>query len=282
MMIWSMDRCNTLRRVAAQAALLIVTGLLASGLAASVVVAQEQPAVPKASQQPKAKTQPAPAPAGGAQAPAAAGVNQNAWTKVCEKSKQTENKELCRIFHERLDGNSGMLLVAVAVRKIEDDDKGQFIVRLTTAIALAIPDGVHVRIDEGDPIKLAYTLCIATTCQAEIPLTPELLASIRKGKQLMVAVVNMLNKTIGFPMPLTGFSKAYDGPPVDNVKYQQARRQLMEATRKRQGELANKAAEAQRKKEQQGAQPQAGAQAPAQPAPNATAQQKKPAASAPQ
>ena len=69
---------------------------------------------------------------------------------------------------------------------------------------------------------------------------------------------------IGFPVPLTGFSKTFDGPPVDNAQYEAARRAMMEKFRERQMELANKAAEAQQKKEGAGA-------APAAPAvPNAT------------
>ena len=214
---------------------------------------------------------------------------KSAWVKLCEKAPFNrkgkdgkdikEEKNICLTHHERLDGNSGMVLVAAAIRKVEGDDKEQFLVRLPTAIALAIPAGVQVRIDENDPISLTYTLCYATSCQAETPLTPELLKSIRKGKQMVVAAINLQRKAIGFPVPLSGFNKAYDGPPVDNAKYQQARRQLMQTIRKRQMELANKAAEAQRKKQQQGGQqPQAGAQAPAQGAPNATAQKKKPTA----
>ena len=94
-------------------------------------------------------------------------------------------------------------------------------------------------------------------------MTPELLAKIRNGKQMVVAAVNLQRKAIGFPVPLAGFSKAYEGPPVDNVKYQQARQQLMEMIRKRQQELASKAAEADAKKGQAQAQGTAPAPAPA-------------------
>jgi hypothetical protein len=99
---------------------------------------------------------------------------------------------------------------------------------------------------------------------------------------LVVAAVNLQKKAIGFPVPLVGLAKAYDGPPIDNAKYQEARRQLMEMIRKRQIELANKAAEAEKNKGQAG-QPEAGGQAqagavPGQPAPAAKPPaQKKPA-----
>jgi len=273
-MIGSKDRLNMLARVR-MGALLAVLGALA--LAPSLAAAQES-AAPKTAQPkaaapatPKAAAPAAGAPAAGAPAAgtpaagAAAGAppDENAWVKLCEKSAQTENKEICLTHHERLDGNSGIVLVAAAIRKVEGDPKEQILVRLPTAIALAIPAGVQLRIDENEPLALKYTLCYATSCQAETEVTPELMKSIRSGKQMVVAAVNLQRKAIGFPVPLAGFSKAYDGPPVDNAKYQEARRQLMEMIRKRQAELASKAAEAQDKK----GQAQAGAPAPAAGAP---------------
>ncbi|MEG6509486.1 invasion associated locus B family protein [Methyloligella sp. 2.7D] len=177
---------------------------------------------------------------------------QAAWVKLCEKTAKTNDKEICLTHHERLDGNSGMVLVAAAIRKVEGEDKETLLVRLPTAIALAIPAGVQIKVDEQEPIRLQYTLCYATSCQAETELTPELLDSFRKGKQIVVAAVNLQGKAIGFPVPLEGFTKAYDGPPVDTAKYQEARRKLMEMIRKRQMELANKAAEAEQQKESQG------------------------------
>jgi hypothetical protein len=93
---------------------------------------------------------------------------------------------------------------------------------------------------------------------------------------MVVAAMNIQQKTMGFPVPLTGFAKAYDGAPVDSVKYEESRRQMMEVFRKRQAELAAKAA----KGDATGATPQAAGQPPA--APNATtAQQKKPAPATP-
>jgi hypothetical protein len=143
-----------------------------------------------------------------------------------------------------------------------------------TAYALVIPAGVQIKIDDAQPIQLQYTLCFPTSCQVQMELTKEIFDSMRTGKQMVVAAMNIQQKTMGFPVPLTGFAKAYDGAPVDNAKYEESRRQLMEVFRKRQQELAAKAAEAQQKKEAQQtapAQGQAAAPAPA----NASAAPKK-------
>jgi invasion protein IalB len=193
------------------------------------------------------------------------------------KSEQTQNKEICLTNHEGLEPNTGMVLIAAAVRKVEGEDKQQLLIRVPTAYALVIPAGVQLKIDEAQPIQLQYTICFPTSCQVQLELTKEMFDSMRKGKQMIVAAMNIQQKTMGFPVPLTGLAKAYDGPPVDSAKYEESRRQLMEMFRKRQQELAAKAQEAQQKKEAQQTPPAGGAGAPAS---NTTAQ-KKPATPAP-
>ncbi len=188
------------------------------------------------------------------------------------KNEQTQNKQICLINHEGLEPNTGMVLIAAAVRQAEGEDKQQLLVRVPTAYALVIPAGVQIKIDDNQPIQLQYTLCFPTSCQVQTELTKEMFDSMRKGKQMVVAAMNIQQKTMGFPVPLTGFAKAYDGAPVDNAKYEESRRQLMEVFRKRQQELAAKAAEAQQKKEAQQTAPAEGqAAAPA----NASAAPKK-------
>ena len=271
-MIWSRDRWNTLSRNAAHGMLCAGAGALVLGLAMPLAIAQETPPAtpPKATQAPK--SQPPTGAAGGVPAAAAkpprataaaAGAPEDAWVKLCMKSDQTNNKEICLTNHEGLEPNTGMVLIAAAVRKVEGEEKQQLLVRVPTAYALVIPAGVQIKIDEAQPIQLQYTICFPTSCQVQLELTNELFESMRKGKQMVVAAMNIQQKTMGFPVPLTGFGKAYDGAPVDSVKYEESRRQLMESFRKRQAELANKAAEAQQKKEAQGAQVPAAGQVPA-------------------
>ncbi len=259
-MIWSRDRFNTLRGSAGRGMIYASATVLALGVAMPFAMAQSQSeTVPKTYSKAQKTTQAAP-PAG---APAAgdtgAPAPEDAWVKLCMKNDQTQNKQICLINHEGLEPNTGMVLIAAAVRQAEGEDKQQLLVRVPTAYALVIPAGVQIKIDDNQPIQLQYTLCFPTSCQVQMELTKEMFDSMRKGKQMVVAAMNIQQKTMGFPVPLTGFAKAYDGPPVDNAKYEESRRQLMEVFRKRQQELAAKAAEAQQKKEAQQTAPAASA-----------------------
>jgi invasion protein IalB len=196
--------------------------------------------------------------------------------KLCLKNEQTGGKQVCLVNHEGLEPNTGMVLVAAAVRSIEGEDKQHLLVRLPTAYSLVMPAGVQIKIDEGEPIQLQYAVCFPTSCQVQMELSKELFEKMRNGKQMVVAAMNMQQKAMAFPVPLSGFSKTFDGPPVDNAQYEAARRAMMEKFRQRQMELANKAAEAQQKKDAAGGQAQAdGTGAPA---PNAPAAPAAPAA----
>jgi invasion protein IalB len=190
------------------------------------------------------------------------------------KNDQTGGKQICLVNHEGLEPNTGMVLVAAAVRTIEGDEKKHMLVRLPTAYSLVMPAGVQIKIDEDEPIALQYAVCFPTSCQVQMELTPELFEKLRKGKQMVVAAINMQQKTMPFPVPLTGFSKAFDGAPVDNAAYEEARRQMMEKFRERQAELAAKA-----KAEGAGGAPGAPG-APAMPAPQAPPPAAAPAAPA--
>ncbi len=170
---------------------------------------------------------------------------QAAWVKLCETAPDlTDPKQklnVCLTHHERLDGNTGRVLVSAAIREVQGQDKKALMVMVP--LGMALPPGVQVKVDENEAVKLKYTLCHAAGCTAEAEATQAVVDQMKKGKQVVVAAINLAGKAIGFPVPLTGFDKALTGKPVDNEKYKEARKRLMVAIRDRQIELAKKAKE---------------------------------------
>src|SRR6478672_8675609 len=173
----SMDRWNTFRRLAGPA----LFAACALTLGTTLAVAQET-------------TAPKRAPAAPAAAPAAPAAEESAWVKLCLKNEQTANKQVCLVNHEGLEPNTGMVLVAAAVRSIEGEDKQHLLVRLPTAYSLVIPAGVQIKIDDGEPITLQYAVCFPTSCQVQMELTKDMFEKMRKGKQMVVAAMNMQQK----------------------------------------------------------------------------------------
>lgn len=200
---------------------------------------------------------------GGPEAAAAADGNKSAWVKLCEKAplakKDAEGKEvkeeknLCLTHHERLDGNTGMVLVSAAIREVEGQDKKSLMVMVP--LGMAIPPGIRAAVYTKDqwgavsknekvddkllkPVELKFSLCHPAGCTAETEATAEIIEEMKSGGGMMVVAMNANAQPIGFPVPLDGFADAYAGAPIDNKAYADARSQLMKQIRDRQTQLA--------------------------------------------
>jgi len=184
---------------------------------------------------------------------AAATNNQSAWVKLCEKApvlvkgkdgkEERTEKNICLTHHERLDGNTGMVLVSAAIRKVEGQDKEHLMVMVP--LGMAIQPGLRAKIynkamwdaaqknekvddTKLEAVKLNFSLCHPAGCTAEIELSPDLLGKMKSGAGMMVFSINANGQVIAFPVPLTGFEAALTGAPIDNVKYSEARKALMQ------------------------------------------------------
>jgi invasion protein IalB len=166
--------------------------------------------------------------------PKEATKEESSWVKICTKGADAGAKQVCLVRHEGLELKTGQILIAAAVRSVDGDPKQRLLINLPTAYSLVIPTGVQIKIDDGKPVPLQYTVCLKTNCQVELELSKDMLAEMRNGSKLLIAAMNTQGKTMAFPIPLTGFGKTTDGPPVDNVAYQAARMQMIEAARQRQ------------------------------------------------
>lgn len=198
-------------------------------------------------------------------AKAAEGQKQSAWVKLCEKSplvrhdkegkEVKEEKNICLTHHERLDGNSGMVLVSAAIRQVEGSDKDHLMIMVP--LGMAIPPGLKAAVYTKDqwakaakneqvddkelkPIDLKFSLCHSSGCTAETDATKDIVDQMKAGGGIMVLAMNAQAQPIGFPVPLDGFTEAFAGKPVDNDEYKKARGQLMAQIRQRQQEAYEK------------------------------------------
>jgi len=211
---------------------------------------------PAAAQQPAS---PAPAPAPTKKAEGVKKTVNSAWVKLCEKQKGEKKGNICLTHHERFHPTSGQPLISAAIRQV--DGGKQDMVMVMVPLGRLLQSGLILKVDEEKPIKLNYSFCTSLGCVAEMPSSPEMLAALKKGKQLAIGTIDINQKRIGFRVSLAGFTNAYDGPPIDRKVYAQARKEMFQQIRARQIELVKRAKEAAAKKKAAG-----GAAAPA-PAP---------------
>jgi invasion protein IalB len=172
------------------------------------------------------------------------------WTKFCLKGQDASAKQVCFTGKDgRIE--SGQPVIAAVV--IEPEGETKKILRVTLPLGMLLGHGTRIIVDSNPPAQSPYVICFQNGCMSDYDVTPELLASMKKGQNLVVQAINSNNQPITLPLPLSDFAKAYDGPPTDPKVFEETQKKLQEELQKR--------AEEARKKLEAGGQPAAGAAA---------------------
>ena len=254
-------------------ALLAATALSAAILASGAQAQTPAPApgapaaAPKAKAAPKAApkappaapaptAQPAPPPAAGAPAAGAQPADQQVqliyapWTKFCLKGQDAGAKQVCFTGKDgRIE--SGQPVIAAVI--IEPEGEPKKILRVTLPLGMQLVHGTRVIVDNNPPAQSPYVICFTNGCMSDYEVTPELLANMKKGQNLVVQAINSNGAPLTLPLPLAEFAKAYDGPPTDPKVFEETQKKLQEELQKRAEEQRKKLEDAQ--KSGTGAQP---------------------------
>jgi invasion protein IalB len=218
-------------------------------------------AAPKAAPHPAAPAappaaQPAPAAPGGAPAQQGAAAQPQdqqiqliyaPWTKFCLKGQDANAKQVCFTGKDgRIE--SGQPVIAAVI--IEPEGEPKKILRVTLPLGMQLVHGTRIIVDNNPPLQSPYVICFQNGCMSDYEMTPELLASMKKGQNLVVQAINANGAPLTLPLPLVDqrtntpeFAKAYDGPPTDPKQFEETQKKLQEELQKR--------AEEQRKKLEQ-------------------------------
>ncbi len=231
-------------------ALMAVAALGTSFLASNVWA--QAPAAPKAAPKAGPKAAPkaapgAPAPAAQAAPPAAPAVAPPAdqqvqliyapWTKFCLKGQDANAKQVCFTGKDgRIE--SGQPVVAAVV--IEPEGEPKKILRVTLPLGMLLVHGTRIIIDNNTPAQSPYVICFQNGCMSDYDVTPEMVANMKKGQNLVVQAISSNGQPVTLALPLSDFAKAYDGPPTDPKVFEENQKKLQEELQKRAEEARKK------------------------------------------
>ena len=175
------------------------------------------------------------------------------WTKFCLKGQDANAKQVCFTGKDgRIE--SGQPVIAAVI--IEPEGEPKKILRVTLPLGMQLVHGTRVIVDNNPPMQSAFVICFQNGCMSDYEVTPELLANMKKGQNLVVQAINSNGAPLTLPLPLAEFAKAYDGPPTDPKQFEETQKKLQE-------ELQKRAEEARKKLEATQPSPTAAAPAPA-------------------
>jgi invasion protein IalB len=194
-----------------------------------------------------ASTQATPAPAGGAPAGQQTAANGPApempqliyspWAKFCGKGQDAAAKQVCFTGKDART-EAGQPVIAAAL--IEPDGEPKKLFRITLPSPLQLQYGTRVIVDQQAPLTGPFFTCFANGCMADYEATPELVGKLKHGQMLTIQAINLAGAAISFPLPLTDFAKANDGPPTDPKVFEEQQKKLQEELQKRADEARKK------------------------------------------
>ena len=216
----------------------------APGAPAAAPKAKAPKAAPKAAPAaPAPSAQQAPAPAAGAPAAGGQPADQQVqliyapWTTCCLKGQDANAKQVCFTGKDgRIE--SGQPVIAAVI--IEPEGEPKKILRVTLPLGMQLVHGTRVIIDGNAPAQSPYVICFANGCMSDYEVTPEMLANLKKGQNLVVQAINSNGAPLTLPLPLAEFAKAYDGPPTDPKVFEETQKKLQEELQKRAEEARKK------------------------------------------
>jgi invasion protein IalB len=164
-------------------------------------------------QAPKAKNGPAaaqaapPPSAATSEGAAASAPPPPGWIARCSSTSRSATLE-CAIEQSAVLTKTGQLIVLINIRVSADTRAPIALVQLP--LGLNLPVGAKLQVDDGKVAELQIQTCEARGCYANLPITPDVLAAMKTGKQLKVSFQNLAKETISIPMPLADFATAYE------------------------------------------------------------------------
>ena len=187
----------------------VIFSIVAAFAITGIAEAQQPPVQKAKAPAPKAaQATPSPSPSPSPQAEAApATPPQPGWIARCASASRDAPLE-CAIEQNAVLTKTGQVIVVVNIRIAPDTRAPVALVQLPLGINL--PAGAKVQVDDGKVVDLQIQTCEQRGCYANTPITPDLLAAMRSGKQFKVSFQNLAKETITIPMPLADFAAAYD------------------------------------------------------------------------
>lgn len=132
------------------------------------------------------------------------------WYKICQTPKGS--KEVCALNFNVIGEKGEALGQARVLEQTGSSQKG-----FTFAMppGLLIQPGIRIQIDGAKTGTAKFQICSPTVCFADARFKNDFVSNLKRGNELKLIGISQAGKQVEFPITLTGFTAAYDGPSAD-------------------------------------------------------------------
>ena len=142
----------------------------------------------------------------GAVTAAVSETTHGAWTVRCEEP--ADGVRQCIMLQNLVLIGGGQPVLQFSIGLAPADATPTVLISLPLGISL--PPGISIRIDAGKTATFPVERCEPVGCQAGMRLRPATVEQLRAGEQLEITFYDGERQPILVPLPLTGFSAAFE------------------------------------------------------------------------
>lgn len=162
------------------------------------------------------------------------------WAKICSK---VGGSDICNVQFNVLTAQ-GRLVTGVNLLTSKGE-VNRSIFQVAVPSGRYIPEGIKMKIDDGKENTLPYSLCLPDRCIAEVGLSDGLVKALKAGGKISLASTNFRSQKNPVNVTLTGFTAAYDGPPIKRDELASRQKKIEEELKKKAEEAEKRLKEAQ-------------------------------------
>ncbi|MCH9674034.1 MAG: invasion associated locus B family protein [Gammaproteobacteria bacterium] len=134
------------------------------------------------------------------------------WVKRCDAGAEKTQGDAtgCYIAQNLVikEGNQRILLFTVA----KPPGKGPVAI-LTFPLGIALPPGVVITVDGGQPQRFEIERCLQSGCKSAFPLDEEMIRAFKRGLVAEVVIRDAARSPVTIPVSLQGFTAAFASLP---------------------------------------------------------------------
>jgi len=181
-------------------------------------------------QQAGAPAAPGAPPAQGAPSKVDAVPVQAEWNKICEEDPQSKKQTCLTTRDFGVQADQPMFAVAVYDQKGAPEPN---LVRLLMPLGTPLRAGFRLVVDKNPAESGSFEVCFPGGCFADAKIKAPFVDSMKKGEKLFIIVKQPSGAETTIAIPLAGFGKSWDGPPVDRKVLEEQQKKLQEQLEKK-------------------------------------------------
>ncbi len=129
------------------------------------------------------------------------------WVASCPKVEGSDEVR-CFIFQNLSIRESNQPVLSIRVGIVRGTEQPAAL--LTVPLGVFLPVGMEVRVDAGEPTRVAYQVCNQGGCIAALPLDEARIKAFKSGQKANVKFEDGRRQPVTVPVSLSGFTAGFE------------------------------------------------------------------------